>query len=255
MKTKTIFAIVALSLLGSMAICSNETITVKAEEASSFTDGDWRTVKGGTNSFKVEENTIVGGSSEWMSNFFAKQCDEAIGNYQITIKFQGTMTYPNTKQVQFGIIPWYVDDNNYICSYAEWSAASNVSGMYNFNLTGKINGNLPYRPDGSTFMAKEWDDIWMDNPPNSGYASPVSAENTLKIIKTRDEDGVNDSFSFYFNDHLLEGGVKKVRDLKEHEATKPSIGFYAYNDTFTISEFKISCLTMLFASTHISRLS
>jgi len=241
MKAKKILALTALSLLGSLVVCSNKVETLKAEGEESFTEGDWRTVKGGSDSFSLEEGTFVGGSGAWMSNFYVKPFKEAIGDYQVTIKFQGTMTYPNTKQVQFGVIPWYLDDGNFLASYCEWSASQNVSGMYNFNLTGRINGNLPYRPDGSSFMAKEWDDIWMDND-NSTNASPASAENVIKIIKTRDEDGINDSFTYYFNDKLLVNGVKKVRDLKQHEGTIPMVGFYAYNDTFTIKDFKVEQL-------------
>lgn len=237
---KKFIAIASLALFALIGASVNangqEVRSAHAEE--SFVDGDWRVVKGGDTPFSVVGNTIVGGSSAWMSSFYVKEFDEAIGDYQVTIEYQGTMAFPNTKQVQFGIVPWYLDDSNYLVAYSEWSVETRISGMYNFNLTGRVDGGMPYRLDGSSYSAKEWDDIWMDGE-NDGFASPANAVNTLTITKTRSDDGNYDSFAFFFNGNALFNGVKHVRDTVKYSHRKASCGFYAYNDTFTITKFEV----------------
>ncbi|HHT67471.1 MAG TPA: hypothetical protein GX010_04585 [Erysipelotrichaceae bacterium] len=242
---KSILGIVSLSLLTALAFGLGMTKpyeNVKAAGAPVFTEGEWETVKGSTPSFTESNGTFVGGSKSWMANFYVKEFKEAIGDYEVIIRYQGTMTYPNTKQVQFGIVPWYLDDNNYLVGYCEWSNVTRVSGMFNFNLTGRVNGALPYRSTGDgNYMAKEWDDIWMDGT-NMQYAVAASQESTIKIVKQRSEDGQVDNFTFYLNNNLLAEGTKNTRDTKQYEGRTAKVGFYGYNDTFTIKDFQVNHL-------------
>lgn len=213
----------------------------KAQADGDFTDGDWHAVKGSAEVFTDKGDYFEGASGAWMSNFFVKQFDEAVGDYQVTIHMQGTMGFPNSKQVQFGVVPWYLDDNNYLVAYCEWSNETRLQGMYNFNLTGRIDGGMPYRFDGGGYTAKEWDDIWMDGD-NTALAAPANAENTIKIVKTRSQDGKYDSFTFFFNGTQLNNGVKYVRDTVKYSARKASCGFYAYNDSFKITDFTVESI-------------
>lgn len=235
----------SLAILGLLTASSfiilnenNNVYNQVAAEEEDFTDGEWKTAKGGATVFVDKGGYFEGGSSSWMSNFYVKQFDEAIGDYSVTIKMQGTMGFPNNRQVQFGVVPWYLDDNNYLVAFTEWSNETRLNGMYNFNLTGRIDGGMPYRFDGAGYTAKEWDDIWMDFG-NEQYAQPANQENTITITKTRSSDGKYDVFTFYFNGNQLDNGVKYVRDTIKYSGRKAYCGFYAFNDTFKITEFSV----------------
>ena len=108
-----------------------------------FHRGEWETVKGSTPSF-TESNELLSAAQIMDSNFMLKN-SKSNRHYEVIIRYQGTMTYPNTKQVQL-VLFLVLDDNNYLVGYCEWSNVTRVSGMFNFNLTGRVNGahNIVY---------------------------------------------------------------------------------------------------------------
>jgi hypothetical protein len=86
--------------------------------SAAYTPSNWRHVKtAGENpyTFEDEGNTIaVNNNTAMRLNYLVTDEYQAIGEYEISVDVQGTMGFPNDRETQAGIVPWYLNDNNYI---------------------------------------------------------------------------------------------------------------------------------------------
>ena len=125
--------------------------------------------------------TIVSTNVDWMANFYISELlpskmassDDAT----ISVNIKGTMGFPNTKQARVGIIPWYLDENNYAIIYLDWHDVDRPSELRCIQMTGKVNGNwLPIWNNG--WVNQEWNDMWTNG-------TTISASDNITLTVTK----------------------------------------------------------------------
>ncbi len=98
------------------------------------------------------------------------------GTYTYSADIRGTMGLPTSQTHYAGIVPWYLDESNYIVVYVEYADNDRPGQVREIQITGKINGG--------NLDDAQWHDIWCDGisiDPSVGY--------TLKTARARGENG------------------------------------------------------------------
>ena len=232
----------SLLVVGTIGSFATNMTAEETHAESSFVASEWAGVYNfvSPTPYTVNENSIVGSNNSTIrGNFLVKSSDVAIGDYEVSIVASGTMGYPNTKSVHIGIVPWYLDDNNFLLAYMDWDPSEQTNGMRELQLTGRIEGKAPYIYRDPSFVQSEWNDVWMIGD-NEQYAVPENSTINFKVTKTLTEAGDADLFSLYLNSNLL--GYFIIRDTVKYANKAASVGVYAYDDTVTFSDFTVNSL-------------
>ena len=160
-----------------------------------------------------------------------------MGNNTITVDIRGTMDTPNSKTIHAGFSPWYIDENNFILVYIEWSSSDRPTEIREVQVTGKINGQDFYVwNDG--FVAKQWNDIWCDGVK-------VSAKSGVKLQVVSQMSAMGDTMELTVNlfdteGTLLKSGIVAIRDMVMFADKSAKIALYGYNDTLTFSNLTVT---------------
>lgn len=159
-------------------------------------------------------------------------------DYTVRVKMTGNKELPLTSHVRQGIIPWYVDKDNYLVVYVEWADWDRPSEMRCVQVTGRIGGENLYVMDWNAFtylQGSGWNDFWTD-----GYAMAPSETYELVVEVYEQDDGIE--LIFVLNDAsgnwLKDGSVW----VQKSEQTKQSgkVGLYAMSHEVTFSDFSVT---------------
>ncbi len=186
---------------------------------------------------KDGENYISNNNTAQYDKFYLLDDVTVLGNSTITVDLKGTMTLPNSKTVNAGVVPWYIDENNYVYVYVEWNSGERPSDIRNIEVTGKIDGKSFYRWLDGAYVEKQWNDIWCDGVH-------ISAETglTLKVETKLSQNGdaveitaaiINSEGNVVISDTFT------IRDIVKYASVPAKVGLYAYNDTFTFSNLTV----------------
>lgn len=195
------------------------------------------TVTPPANDWDVIDDTVVANNLSSMrdpSKFYLFGDSSAIGDYSVSVILTGTMGLPNTKVVQAGFVPWYLDENNYIIIYVEWDNNDRAGDIREIQVTGRIGGRpLVVYNDG--FVEKEWNDIWCDG-------IHLAASSGVKLVVESKLSTVGDAVEitvrlFDSAGIQVKEGTVSIRDLVKYASVPAKVGLYAYNDTVTFSEY------------------
>ncbi len=145
----------------------------------------------------------------------------ATGDYTVSVKMQGTMGMPNTKHVQEGIIPWYVDENNFLYIYVEWAPNERPNDIRQMHVSGKVNGE---------FLG--WGDLWCD-----GIHVAQNSELTLKVEKITEGADVKLVITLLEGENVVKTGERVFAGKAEAMNAEGKMGVYAFGDTVTFSNF------------------
>ena len=176
----------------------------------SQTLGSLYTVSGeGAATAKVATDEIV------LNNAKAVRNEKVTGDYTYSFDLLGTKTSAGSA-VKFGFMPWYVDENNYLDFYVEWSAGDRPHEIRCVQLTGYINGSHV-----------GWHDVWCDG------SNVLSGDGVnLTVVKT----GKTFAVKLVAGSFVKEGS--KTFDVID-EALEYSYGFYSEGDQMTVSNFEV----------------
>ena len=154
-------------------------------------------------------------------NLVLTNSDLAVGKYTVSTFIKSNVGYPNAGERAFGLVPWYVDDNNYIVVYAQycdWEERFKTM-MRELNIVGTINGQDIVNTIG-------WTDFWADDvtnvEPSAGFTLSVTFDNG-KISPSINGNPIG----YWYAD----GDKRYTRDLTEGFTTtdfsqKGKVGFY-----------------------------
>ena len=124
-----------LLFLGCVALFTtfNESKTVNAD---TYDANNWSIVATTTNTVKdcwtINEDSLVSTNNlNERSNFLVSNELVASGDYTVTCDILGTMDFPNSKLTHAGIVPWYLDNNNYIVISYIRNFSSNICSHTN----------------------------------------------------------------------------------------------------------------------------
>lgn len=205
----------------------------KQVNADTYDANNWSVVATTTNTVKdcwtINEDSLVSTNNlDERSNFLVSNELVASGDYTVTCDILGTMDFPNSKLTHAGIVPWYLDNNNYIVIYMQWHNTERNNQLHQVQVTGRIDGQfLSVWKNNVWNNSSEWNDCWTDGKTISSTSNP-----TLKVErKAENHDAYR--YKIYINDIYI--GEHGIRSDMESAQKEGKIGFYAYNDTFTFT--------------------
>ncbi len=138
------------------------------------------------------------------------------GDYTITFDYIGTLAEAG-HSLKVGFMAYYIDENNYIEVYVEWSAGDRGHEIRCIQITGHIDGNHV-----------GWNDIWCD-----GSNRLVADGGKLTITKT------NKTFTAKLvSGSFTKEGSATINALDTSKAY--STGFYSENDTITFKNISLT---------------
>lgn len=185
-------------------------------------------------SVNSENKTIISTNTNWMGNFYI--CDELVSenvssdDSTISVNLKGTMGLPVTKEIIIGIVPWFVDLNNFVVVFAQWHPNDRAYELREFQMTGRINGNfLPVWDNG--WVNREWNDMWI-----VGEVIAPNADLTFSVTKR-----VTNGDSIRFEVTLTDGVTSVTREngfgILNTGSLLPAgkMGLWSQNDTVTFS--------------------
>ncbi len=127
-----------------------------------------------------DDDTYSITATDYKSNFILKESELATGKYSVSATLTSNVGYPNTYERQIGLVPWYVDSNNFILVYAQycnWEPRFETL-MREVGVIGKINGQDIEGPAG---IIAGYVDFWGDNlqnvEPSTGITLSVTFDN------------------------------------------------------------------------------
>lgn len=172
------------------------TLTDPSETGFTFTGTDWR-----PGSFVLREDSVTKGASA----------------YSVSAHIVGTKTSPISAETNIGVIPFYVDNNNYIAVYCHW-VADHTTMMTEVQVTGVIGG---------TDLG--WHDHWTDGSvatmPADGFTLKVTVNATVVSYEFTGANSTQNTAS----------GNETFSTLTP--ASNAKVGIWAQNDTITVSNF------------------
>ena len=131
------------------------------------------------------------------------------GDYTISFDYMGTIAEAG-HAIAVGYYAWYVDENNFIKVYIEWSSGDRPHEIREVQITGNING-----------QHVGWNDIWCD-----GSNKLVADGGTLTITKTGNKISAK-----LVSGNFVKEGSATIAALDTSLAY--STGFYAEGDKIT----------------------
>lgn len=188
------------------------------EHVSLKTDGE--IIDGNYYWFENEPMITIQGNPSERGNAIVKKNTNAGTNYNVSVKAQGTQDFPNTMDTHIGMIPWYINDDNFIIAYCDWRADYQNTGIREFQITGYING---------THIG--FNDMWGDQAAYSQLAKPTSYESTYEF-KVRTV-GSNLNIDFTYNNNKL---ISKSFNISSIDGVA-TYGLYTFgNDTVNFTD-------------------
>lgn len=164
-----------------------------APSVSAKTDGGWSVVKQEGNAvWNVEDDGSLSTlrDSDYDKNFLVLDSDQAYGDYKVSAHFDVSrnLATASGSEIKFGLVPWYLDENNYITATVWWRnvdwTGSGSDKIANLLVYGKQDGHFLEIYKGSGFEKQEWTDFWVFN----GY-SYFSGEAQATLEQPMDIEG------------------------------------------------------------------
>ncbi len=207
--------------------------TCVVEGGYSITDGVISVVEPGRHPLGDVGPEVQGGPI----NCFLYNGFEATGAYTISVTMTGTMDLPNDGHAKEGIIPWYVDDNNYLVVYAEWADYDRPTDMRCVQVTGRINGENINVFDAAAFdylPGNGWHDFWCD-----GIQIPHSDTYTLTVDVIPNEDYTSIVFIFGNEENpYIKSGEVWVQN-SDNLSVPGRVGVYSMGEPTTFTNFTV----------------
>lgn len=145
---------------------------VPSVSADAKTESGWSVVKQeGDAVWNVQDDGSVSTlrDSDYDKNFLVCDSDQAYGDYKVSAHFQVSenLAEANGSEIKLGLVPWYLDENNYITATVWWRnvdwSGSGSDKIANLLVYGKQDGQfLKIYKEGS-FERQEWTDFWVFN--------------------------------------------------------------------------------------------
>ncbi len=155
------------------------------------------------------------------TNFCLRNDYIASGDYSVSVTMQGTMGLPNDRHIQEGIIPWYVDANNYLFAYVEWGTDGRPEDIRQIHVSGKVNG-----------QSLGWGDMWCD-----GIHVAQKTRLTLTVDKVTEGANVKITVTLKDGENLVKSDSRVLEGIADAMATAGKMGIFGYGDTITFSDF------------------
>ena len=223
-----------VGVLGANAQAGGETKSVPSEtEAWEFVPASWSFTEAGA----------VATGTAFQSDYLVRSDENAVGDYTVSATFRGTISSPNGKEVNIGIIPWYRDAKNYVITYLQFRDGVNLN---DFQTLCFLDGRQYGTEAGGV---NSWNDHWFDANgclDTVGTLDPAN-EMTLKMEKRFDAASGRDNYTLTLSGtNSQETYVTKTFNADAYSISAPyaaevaKVGLYSCHDTVTFSDFTVT---------------
>lgn len=236
MKARTkLVALCTLLIAFVMSLCAAGTmLAFAATEVPTSSQDDWTDVPP---TWQFTEDGIVGTNTGFQQNYLLTETDDTVGDYSVTATFTGTASAIEG-EINMGIIPWYLDAQNYVIVYLQWTK-NHSTNLCDFQVL--------YFRDGSM---SAWNDHWLDHDESNLYSLKPTNTITMTVSKEYAEGKDNYSVTISGTNDLEEQVSKTFLTDKDkldisvpHAATQAKVGLYTCNDTVTVTGFATNSLS------------
>lgn len=170
------------------------------------------------------------------NQFLLMQTDAFVGDYSISATFQGSTTGEVPAEMNMGLIPWYLDADNFVLFYLKWGNGHG-NKLVNLQSYCKLNG-----------AHTGWNDTWLDFNPL--YALKNTNEITVSVTKTLNATSTADTYTVSVSGVDSDGATVAQNDLKvidfavsaPYAAKQAKAGFYVHNEATTVSNIAYSAI-------------
>lgn len=166
------------------------------------------------------------------SNFYVRKDYTTTGDYTVSVKATGTEGLPVQKDVNMGIVPYYLDDENFIIVYVQWATWDRPTDIRCVQFTGILDGK-PIELFDALYMEynqSKWNDNWCD-----GITVPSTEGFTFEVDKVNAGDNVVFTFICSYNGTVLSSGEYTL--AAKHFTEEGAVGIFANGDTVTFEDF------------------
>ena len=236
MKARTkLVALCTLLIAFVMSLCAAGTmLAFAATEVPTSSQDDWTDVPP---TWQFTEDGIVGTNTGFQQNYLLTETDDTVGDYSVTATFTGTASAIEG-EINMGIIPWYLDAQNYVIVYLQWTK-NHSTNLCDFQVL--------YFRDG---IMSAWNDHWLDHDESNLYSLKPTNTITMTVSKEYAEGKDNYSVTISGTNDLEEQVSKTFLTDKDkldisvpHAATQAKVGLYTCNDTVTVTGFATNSLS------------
>ena len=156
----------AVTILALFAVFT-PSVSAKAEA-----ENGWSVVKQDGNpvwNIKQDGSLSTVRDSDYDKNFLMRDSDQAYGDYRVSAHFEVSenLAAASGSEIKFGLVPWYLDENNYITATVWWRnvnwTGSGSDKIANLLVYGKQDGRFLKIYKGNGFERQEWTDFWVFN--------------------------------------------------------------------------------------------
>ena len=273
---KAIFGVISLTIVGSLSVVSSSKRPLVVDAAAQKIDIDYSSSQWNDHSpgekwdidpelgiFEFNKNNV----SEYdftANTIITHQADNRESTITMSANFQCTITSaqiasdPESKEVQIGLVPWYIDGNNWLMVYAGFKKVKD-GHIFDVNSYAKINGStfVEYyvKDEGNRWISPgdpsciEWHSAWPDGI--NGNMIPTTLEETepdpsdeinVWVRKTRKTFAgkscdsifvrINGYELNYGRDNFMFSGFSKYEE--EHPTANPGFGIYVMHTGRTL---------------------
>ena len=241
-KTKKLAGIAASAALACTFVTGIGMLSAQASDESAagnenlmISDAGWDAAPA---IWSFTQDGAVNNSTNFLGNYLLRSEETAIGDYSVSTTFSGS-GYAG-QEVNIGLIPWYLDAQNYVIVYLQWREA--VLG--DFQVIYFKNGKQCGTEDGT----REWNDHWLDGEQYAQTLHTLTATDTitLSVEKKYDAGRGLDSYNV-----TISGTNAQQQTVSEiftsdafsvavpYAARTAKVGLYSMNNTVTFTDFSV----------------
>ena len=186
-----------------------------------------------------DDGTVTGTNEKFTGNLLLTTDENLVGDYAVGATFTGSNNTEVTKEIHYGIVPWYQDSKNFVLIYLQWRPADKFN-MINVQMIAFENG-----------VQTPWANHWLDTTTykNTLYTLNPTDTITVRVEKRLNATATADTYKVTVSADKNGTAISETPATIDftvsapHAATQAKAGVYCFNDTLTVSDFKMQTLT------------
>ena len=236
-KTKKIAGIAATAMLACMLTAGVGLVSARAEAP---TDASAWDAPPATWSFTDEG--AVNNNAGFLGNYLVRTDENAIGDYTVSTTFRGTGYVSG--EVNIGLIPWYLDAQNYVIIYLQWRDFG--ANLGNFQVLYFKDG-IQHGAEGAT----GWNDNWHDSasPTYTDTLYTLTPADTITVSVDKRYDAIRglDAYNITIGGtNAQQQAVSETFTTDAYSISVPyaaqtaKVGLYSMSNTVTLTDFSVT---------------
>ena len=203
----------------------------------------WFGIRGDVSEWTATDSDTVLSSGttvqeNFLGKFFVAKDSNAFGDYEVEATLRLTqLCESSTQDIWMGIVPWAVDDNNWVAVCLKW-ANKNSTSLATVELNGALGGkDLVVYKDG--FKQEFFNTVGLSG---KNYLPTDAVRMKVSMQRGPYGDSYDIAAYLYEGDAWTQIGIWGVRDMIAKSSQKAAAGVHAYQAALEATGFKVTKL-------------